>query len=81
MVQAHPRTDGEKNCLYDFKKIINSLGRENMANSCKLGCCGNSTLHNVCLNLFLKIYFNVQSPEKEKYDGKNSFRESVRDAT
>ena len=63
MVQAHPRTDGEKNCLYDFKKIINSLGRENMANSCKLGCCGNSTLHNVCLNLFLKIYFNVQSPD------------------
>ena len=34
-----------------------------MANSCKLGCCGNSTLHNVCLNLFLKIYFNVQSPD------------------
>ena len=52
-----------------------------MANSSKLGCCGNSTLLNVCLNLILKIYFNVQCPEKEKYDGKNSFRESVRDAT
>ena len=81
LVQAYPQTDGEKNCLNDAKKIIDSMGRENMANSCKLGCCGNSTIQNVCLNLFLKIYFNVRSPEKEKHDGKNSFRESVRDAT
>ena len=54
--------DEEKSCLNDSKKIINSLGRDNMAIFSMHGFFGNSTIQNVGLNLFLKIYSNVQSP-------------------
>jgi hypothetical protein len=52
----------KKSWQNDSKMIINSLGRETMANSCMHACFGNSTVKNDCLNFFLKIYSNVQSP-------------------